>query len=77
MADQLLQGAKGDAGRDVESAIVQSTDLIMFNCVTRLGIMVPNRQRVAACGVRKTQQLLYVYPLEIFILMPIFLNVLL
>lgn len=50
MADQLLQGAKGDAGRDVEPSVIQCTDLIMLHCVTRLRVMVPDRQRVAACG---------------------------
>lgn len=49
MADQLLQGSEGDAGRDVESSIVQRSDLIMFDCVS-MAITVPDRQRVAACG---------------------------
>lgn len=50
MAHQLLQGSEGDAGRDVESSIVQRSDLIMFNCVSRMSIAVPDGQRVAACG---------------------------
>lgn len=57
MADQLLQGAEGVARRDVESSIVQCTDLIMFHCVTRMDIAVPDRQRVAACGKRETKRL--------------------
>lgn len=53
MADQLLQSAEGDARWDVESSVVQRTDLIMFNCVAGLRIAVPDRQRVASCGKRK------------------------
>ena len=56
MADQLLQGAEGDTGRDVETSVVQRTNLIMFNCVTSLDIVVPDRQRVAACGRRQGKQ---------------------
>lgn len=56
MADQLLQGAEGVSGRDVESSIVQCTDLIMFNCVTRPDITVPDGQRVAAyCKTERNQ----------------------
>jgi len=75
MADQLLQGAKGDAGRDVESSVVQRSDFIMFNCVTRLGIKVPDRQRVAACGERETYvTMLSIVEIEFFsMLMPIYL----
>lgn len=56
MGDQLLQRAEGVAGRDVESSIVQRTDLIMFNCVTILTITVSDRQRVAACGETERKQ---------------------
>lgn len=56
MADQLLQGAKGDAGRDVEPSVVQCPNLIMFHCVTRLSVAIPDRQRVAACGERERKQ---------------------
>lgn len=53
MVDQLLQGAEGVAGRDVEPSVVQRTDLIMFNSVTGLSIKVPDRQGVAACSKRE------------------------
>lgn len=56
MADQLLQGAEGVAGRDVESSVVQRTDLIMFYCVTGLDIAVPDRQRVASCSKSERKQ---------------------
>lgn len=52
MADQLLQGAEGDAGRDVESPVVQRADLIMFDRVAGVGVVVPDGQRVAACGTK-------------------------
>lgn len=54
MADQLLQGGESDAGRDVESSIIQCTNLIMLHCVAGLRIIVPDRQRVAACGKGET-----------------------
>lgn len=50
MADQFLQRAEGDTRGDVEASVVQCTNLVMFHCVTSLGIEVPDRQRVAACG---------------------------
>lgn len=53
MTDKLLQGAEGDARRDVKSPIVQRPDLIMFDRFPGLSVAVPNRQRVAACGKRK------------------------
>ena len=53
MADQVQQGAEGDAGRDVEPSIVQHTDLIMFHCVSGPRVPVPDRQGVAACGERE------------------------
>lgn len=45
MADELLQGAEGDAGWDIEASVVQSSDLVMFDVV-----IVSNGQRVAAWG---------------------------
>lgn len=49
MADQLLQGEERVAGGDVEASVVQRADLIMFDRVTRLGVEVPDGQRVTAC----------------------------
>lgn len=69
MADQLLQGAEGDAGRDVESSIVQRTDFIMFHCVTSLDIAVPDRKRVTACGRRERKQLLSSKPQGTFVML--------
>lgn len=62
MADQFLQGAESDAGRDVKSSIIQCTNLIMLHCVTGLRITVPDRQRVAACGKGETAS----YPQGLF-----------
>lgn len=47
MADQLLQGAEGDARGDVEASVIQHSDLVMFDGVS--GLTVPDRQRVASC----------------------------
>lgn len=47
MADQVLQGAEGDARRDVEASVVQHSDLVMFDGVS--GLNVPDRQRIASC----------------------------
>ena len=57
MADQLVQAGKSDAGRDVEAAFVQVTDLVMFHRVPVLGVVVSHGQRVAPCvGQRETTQ---------------------
>lgn len=48
MADQLLEGGEGDPGRDVESSIVQCSDLVMFDSVS--GLTVSDGQRVASCS---------------------------
>lgn len=49
MGDHLLQGAEGDSWRDVESSVVQRSDLVMFDRVPSQGVAVPDGQRVAAC----------------------------
>lgn len=44
MADQLLQARKSDARGDVEAAIVQVTDLVMFHYLTLVLVEIPDRQ---------------------------------
>ena len=44
MADQLVQAGKSDAGRDVEAAFVQVTDLVMFHHFSLGLVEVPDRQ---------------------------------
>lgn len=55
VTNKLLQGTESDAWRDVEAAIVQSADLVMFDCV-RLAVAVPHRQRVAPCTTAQPTQ---------------------
>lgn len=48
MADQLLQRGEGDPRRDVESSVVQRSDLVVFDGVS--GRTVSDGQRVASCA---------------------------
>lgn len=47
VADQILQGVEGDTWGNIETAIIQRTDLIMFHSVPCL-VAVSDRQRVAS-----------------------------
>lgn len=43
MLDQVVQRVEGVARRDVESSLVQSPDLVMFDAVARASIAVSHR----------------------------------
>lgn len=53
---QVVQAGEGEAGRDVEPAVLQAVDAVVGHRVPGGALAVPNRQRVAACraGARGT-----------------------
>lgn len=43
MLDQLLQGAEGDLGCDVEATIVQVADSVVLDPFACVGVQIPDR----------------------------------
>lgn len=50
MFHQLAQGVEGEAGGDVEPAVLEATDAVVFHCAHVRGVGPPkDRERVGVC----------------------------